>query len=153
MLLRTHFIFATFLGLLFLYFGFGGWIFFLCVLFGSLLPDVDTQTSSFGKWVVFRPLQAGLAHRGMTHSLFFLFVVATGFLYFLPIGLWGFVLGYCSHLFLDIMTLKGIPLFWPISQRFGGILRTGGFIEQVLFVILLLACGILGVMLLLQIFL
>jgi len=145
MLLRTHFVFAAFLGLLGFYFGFGGGIFIICILFGSLLPDIDTKTSSLGRWIVFRPFQVAFAHRGITHSLLFLGILSLAFWYILPQGLLGFVIGYGSHLFLDLLTIKGIPLFWPVTQKFGGFCRTGRTFDKVLFVVSSLGCLIVGV--------
>jgi membrane-bound metal-dependent hydrolase YbcI (DUF457 family) len=39
-------------------------------------------------------------------------------------------IGYLSHLVGDFVTIEGIPLFWPIKQKFGlRLFRTGGVIE------------------------
>jgi membrane-bound metal-dependent hydrolase YbcI (DUF457 family) len=39
-------------------------------------------------------------------------------------------IGYLSHLVGDFVTIEGIPLFWPIRQKFGlRLFRTGGSIE------------------------
>jgi membrane-bound metal-dependent hydrolase YbcI (DUF457 family) len=151
MLLRTHFVFAAFLGLIALYFGLPS-IGLICVLFGSLLPDIDTKTSSLGRWFVFRPLQVAFSHRGITHSLLFLAILSLGFWYFLPLGFEGFVLGYGSHLFLDLLTIKGIPLFWPITQKFGGFCRTGRMFDKILFIISSLGCLIIGAIIVMSYF-
>lgn len=38
--------------------------------------------------------------------------------------------GYAAHLLGDFVTIEGIPLFWPIKQKFGlKLFRTGGAIE------------------------
>jgi membrane-bound metal-dependent hydrolase YbcI (DUF457 family) len=40
-------------------------------------------------------------------------------------------LGYLSHLIGDFVTIEGIPLLWPIKQKFGlKLFRTGGLIES-----------------------
>ncbi len=47
--------------------------------------------------------------------------------------LWFVWLGYLLHLVGDFLTKEGIPLFWPIKQKFGlGLLVTGGFLERLL---------------------
>jgi membrane-bound metal-dependent hydrolase YbcI (DUF457 family) len=42
-------------------------------------------------------------------------------------------LGYLAHLIGDFVTIEGIPLFWPIKQKFGlRLFRTGGAIESLI---------------------
>lgn len=68
--------------------------------------------------------RANFGHRGITHSLLTLaVVVALGELPFFP---WSWLhpglligWGYASHLLADSLTKSGIPLFWPLEQRFG----------------------------------
>jgi inner membrane protein len=39
-------------------------------------------------------------------------------------------IGYLTHLIGDFVTIEGIPLFWPIKQKFGlRLFRTGGAVE------------------------
>lgn len=87
----------------------------------ALLPDLD--------------IRLHLPHRGITHSLLALLVI--GNYLARPIGLWCFaavVLGYCSHLVLDLVTSAGIPLLWPlVGRRFSLMgLRTGGRADEVI---------------------
>jgi inner membrane protein len=111
------------------------WV-FCFVLFGAVFVDIDSCSSRVGRkfwlfsWV--------LRHRGFLHSLFFSFVFS------LVIGifnLWagfGFFVGYVSHLFLDCFTFQGVRLFWPFGFSVKGFIRSGSWIEDVIFVLLLL---------------
>jgi len=86
----------------------------------SLLPDLDTQSSTIGKNLRFisRPLEARFGHRTITHSLVF---VAGLFVVLLPLAWWRedayycFCVGYATHPLLDSMTVNGVRLFYPIA--------------------------------------
>ncbi len=103
---------------------------------GGLFPDLDQATNrlwdllpgdqSTGK--LFRKLF--IAHRTITHS-----VLGVGIVYFLGMSFfakllnpsfvdgmivfWSFMIGYLSHLGADALTKEGLPLFFPISWKFG----------------------------------
>jgi inner membrane protein len=53
-------------------------------------------------------------HRGVSHTL--LFAVVTTFL-FRPELRAAWCAGLLSHLLLDVITVAGIPLFWPLRRR------------------------------------
>jgi inner membrane protein len=75
----------------------------------------------------------------MLHSLLFGTLLS---LLLASLNVWagfGFFAGYLSHLFLDFLTKSGVELLWPISdKKFGLFIRTGGLIEEVFFVLLLI---------------
>ena len=126
----------------------------LAAHFGALVPDIDSGAAEiwdhlpFGN-VASRAADTFLAHRNFTHSLLSagLFGVAAFWL----IGLlpdywginqiycwWGFMIGLFAHLIGDMMTVQGIPLWWP-SQRMIGLppkpfegarIVSGGWFEQ-----------------------
>ena len=108
------------------------------VLLATVFVDVDVKWSRFGNHWYWRPLQWVVKHRGILHSLFF------GVLLSLILGsvsLWGgfgFFIGYVSHLFLDCWTKRGVRLFWPLRYKVKGFVRSGGVIEEVVFVLLML---------------
>jgi len=138
MLFRTHVVFALASYFLLSYFvempiyvlGF--------VLLGAVFVDVDIRNSRFGNRWYFRLLQFFTRHRGMFHSLFFAVLIS------LIIGMinrwfgFGLFVGYVSHLFLDVFTLEGVRLFWPFNWKVKGFVKSGGIVEQVVFVLLLL---------------
>lgn len=101
-------------------------LFVLSAGFGSLLPDIDTPTSTIGHFFLFRPISLLInkifGHRTLTHDLFIMSLIAVGTTLRYPwlIGLW---FGYFGHLFLDGLTTAGIPClkrkihFVPSWQR------------------------------------
>jgi len=101
----------------------------LMILFSSL-PDIDLHTSWLGKKI--KPLsyifEVVLKHRGFMHSLWLPII---GY-YLLPSHLEVAVLGYVSHISLDILTTKGLKLFWPFF-KVEGYFRTGGLVDNLLF--------------------
>lgn len=102
----------------------------ILTLFGSLLPDIDHPTSTFGRRVRFisYPLSLIFGHRGITHSFIAIFILAylivrvanggfgfagTYLYYLVPI-----IVGYLSHLASDFLTPSGVPLLYPHRRRF-----------------------------------
>ena len=102
----------------------------LCI-FSSLLPDIDHTKSVLGK--VFYPLAKYLdtkfGHRTITHSLTCLIPLFI-FLLFLEMNIINpyfelvginysliFLFSYLSHLILDMLTIQGIPLFYPFMKN------------------------------------
>lgn len=114
------------------------WFVLVFVLLATVFVDVDVGKSRFGNHWYFRPLQFFVKHRGILHSLFF------GLLLSLILGgvsLWagfGFFVGYVSHLFLDCLTKSGVGLFWPFGWKVKGFVKSGSWVEDVVFVLLLL---------------
>ena len=113
------------------------WVLFF-ILLATVFVDIDVGRSWVGNHWYFRPLQWMTKHRGVLHSLF------AGLVLSLVIGiisLWGgfgFFVGYVSHLFLDCLTKSGVRLFWTFSWRVKGFVRSGGIVEDIVFVLLLL---------------
>lgn len=150
-------------------------LFFVFVLFGSLLPDIDTPNSKLGHkfWrglitiltsaflvyllapeylntyrnelkvfvMLLLPILIMIkSHRKMTHSIFFvvLMVIYSIILEKVFQISWiyinGVIIGILSHLFGDFLTKKGIPLFYPLSNKhiqFPVTFRTGSISEKV----------------------
>lgn len=137
MLFRTHIMFSLMVYFLLNYFlNMPLWVLFF-VLFSTVFVDIDIKNSKIGNYWCFRPFQWITKHRGILHSLF------AGLILSLVIGfmsLWagfGFFIGYLSHLFLDCLTKSGVRLFWPFAWRIKGFVRSGGMIEDIIFVLLL----------------
>ena len=89
----------------------------------ALLPDIDLPTSRLGRALFFisTRLEREFGHRTLTHSLIALLVVAVlaSPLHLLghPAWFWAVVGGYWSHLWVDMMNLRGADLFWPSPVR------------------------------------
>jgi len=92
-----------------------------CVIaVSSLLPDIDTSVSTVGKAVpaVSIIVERKFGHRTLTHSVACIVGLAILLLPLyavLPQAYVCFVVGYCSHLLLDTMTINGVKLFYPFS--------------------------------------
>lgn len=122
---------------------------------GALFPDLDQATSNAwdrfpaGHYLarIFSPLAGG--HRHITHSL--LGLVLFGLLSLKVLEAVGsvllvdthvvwiaFMIGFVSHLLMDLLTDVGLPLLWPLKFKFGvpptRKLRpaTGGWVEMLI---------------------
>jgi len=102
---------------------------------GSLIPDLDRSTASvwekipYGK-IFGKVVDPFIDHRSFSHSLFGLAIF--GYLLFLLLSqfpsYWGvdthfvlisFLIAYSSHLVADMVTVEGIPLFFPYPKFVG----------------------------------
>jgi len=100
-------------------------------VFASLLPDIDHTKSIIGKlfWPLSKYLDKKYGHRTITHSLTFLIPVFMASLfielniinpyYFLEGSTYSYIMlfGIISHLILDMLTVQGIPLFYPFNRN------------------------------------
>lgn len=102
-------------------------------IFGALLPDIDHRKSPIGRlfFPISRYLDTRFGHRTITHSLLFL-LSCTLLCYLIqhlnisphseldseppPITII-FFFSALSHLILDMVTIKGIPLFYPFIKN------------------------------------
>ena len=93
---------------------------------GSVAPDLDTKESGISKmlpglsWIIRHLCGCGSenfdVHRTYTHDVFLWIVIALVTVHFHPITL-GFFFGYLGHLFLDSMTVAGIPYLYFIHRN------------------------------------
>lgn len=96
----------------------------LCT-FCSVLPDIDHTSSPIGKlfYPIAQYLDRHFGHRTITHSLLALITLTIllsilGKLYENNLNLTLlFVFSYSSHLIFDMMTVEGIPLFYPFRSN------------------------------------
>ena len=98
------------------------WIGWLLAATASLLPDVDLPPAKIGRlfWWLSVPLERRFGHRTITHSAIGIAAVAllAAPLWFVsPLYFWAVVGGYWSHLWLDMLNIRGIDLFWPSTLR------------------------------------
>lgn len=135
-------------------YGFGGEpLYFLplamgCSLVGGLFPDIDLKTTKAGQAA--KPasflINALWGHRTLFHAPFlyagaeYLF---TGQMKSWAFLLFAFVAGAFSHILLDMLNPKGIPLFYPLPGNYHAMnMRQGGAGEKAVRLILyvLTAC-------------
>ena len=129
---RTHLTFALMLGLIFIGFVDNKILFIPIVLIASLMPDIDSTKSYIGNRWCFRPMQWFMKHRGMLHSLSFCILASLGISFLFPESAFPFFLGYSSHLMGDAITKEGIRPLWPFEGEIRGRIRTGGRVEMIL---------------------
>ena len=132
-------------------------IFFLGCLLGAVFLDIDHPNSFIGRRMKVTSflVHQTFGHRGWTHSLSF--VVGVGIL--MHIGVFAFspilqdlflkeivlffvkglVIGMASHLFLDMMTKGGVPLWHPFSKKRISLspIKTGSVGEYLVFLVML----------------
>lgn len=112
-----------------------------CAAVGALFPDIDHPRSTINR--MFKPLKVlgkWVPHRGPTHSLLFIVCVTSLLLWIdstytdihFQHWLLAFWVGCISHLVTDWMTRGGIPIFWPLPNRFSmpGSFLTGSWKEK-----------------------
>ncbi|MFB6362969.1 metal-dependent hydrolase [Paenibacillus elgii] len=112
------------------------------------LADIDKQGSTMAK--VFFPLSfvlrlMNVRHRTMTHSVLFLFAIATLLTPLPELLFWSFLLAYASHAFIDLFNYQGVELLWPIKFKFRLLpkfmaIETGSFKESGFRYFLMLLC-------------
>lgn len=102
----------------------------------SLLPDLDSPVSTLGKLLPINPLRI-FHHRGALHSALVLILIMSIYLYTGELWQLFIFAGYTSHLIADALTVKGIPLFYPlpINFRLSPLpILTGGIIDHLFFI-------------------
>jgi membrane-bound metal-dependent hydrolase YbcI (DUF457 family) len=106
--------------------------------------DLDSKKSKFGRKWYFRPIQWFTKHRKFFHSFIF-GIIGTGIIAIYNIEMaFGFLVGFATHIILDSQTRRGVAPFHPlINIKIKGKIKTGGIIEDVIFVFLLLADALL----------
>lgn len=87
---------------------------------GGIMPDIDTTKSKVKIPVLSSIIKMIFGHRSLFHSPFFYVVLSFLFFFFIP---WTklycvtFLCGAMSHLLLDMLNKKGIPLLYPFSKK------------------------------------
>ena len=138
MLGRTHLAFGVLAGLMFLPFYHQNIIlYFVLVLVGALLPDIDHEGSKINKILPLTKYMGRLfKHRGFFHSVFPPLIIFLA-LYFLTN--WSYIgialgVGYFSHLLSDGLTKMGVNFLHPMTNlHLGGFIETGKLGENVAF--------------------
>jgi len=145
MLFKTHLVFSLLIGLLtYNYFKLNYIIFILIILFTGILPDIDHPKSKLGRKlkILSYPINFIFGHRGLFHSLFI--ALSSSFLIWIIFGDYyiPFFIGFLSHLIADGITKQGIDFTYPFNFfKVTGIIKTGSFIEKVIFLLLIIING------------
>ena len=100
---------------------------FAAAALASLLPDIDTEASSAGSLI--RPIASFMdvyfGHRTITHSIIGTLILALLLwpvtIITIPLSVRGLfsaaIVGYISHLVLDMSNKEGIEFTWPLGHR------------------------------------
>ena len=119
-------------------------LYFYAAHIGSLFPDIDQRKSDISKSlpIISKLFGTKMRHRGFTHSLLFISILGLilGFIIFITdyniiaISIaFGFLIGYISHLVLDLLTENGIEIFYPCKINFKlATINTGSKVEKFL---------------------
>jgi inner membrane protein len=115
------------------------YIFFVFVLLGSLLPDIDTPNSKMGHkfGIVSDIISKVFGHRGIIHTIWGGLLLCGIFWYFIH-KVYGAALfyGFISHLIADGFTIMGINFTHPFARvRLSGFIETGSVLEHVFLVV------------------
>jgi inner membrane protein len=142
MLFRNHILLGIVFFLLLKDYINGGLVFFILVLLGSILPDIDERNSKINQWSGFigKIIATFSKHRGFFHS--FLFIGILIFIVWNYFGLnYGLALGigFLAHVVGDGITPMGVQMFYPFSKfKVRGPIRVGGWMEGIIFLFLVL---------------
>ncbi|WP_078598658.1 metal-dependent hydrolase [Evansella clarkii] len=105
---------------------------------GTILPDIDSETSTLGRYVT--PISRAIPHRTITHTIWIVLLAAGVAWYTESVYLLALALGYTLHIVEDSFSKQGIRWFYPVPKwrRKRGSYRsfvyeTGGFGENVVF--------------------
>lgn len=139
MLAKTHLAITLFFALLLSPFVQNSSFFIIFALFFTLFPDIDSKFSKVGKGKIFRLIQIFLKHRGILHSFIFLLGASLLLFLFFPIMALPFFVGYGIHLISDSFTVSGIRLFYPLNTVYYSVIKTGGSVEKIIFILFLIA--------------
>ncbi|BBA85227.1 membrane protein [endosymbiont of Sipalinus gigas] len=90
------------------------------------LPDIDHPNSFIGSKIKFisKLINKKIGHRKFTHSLLILIILNYYFkkivnLYFTSNSLYyGMIIGYITHIILDLFTPMGVEILWPLNFKF-----------------------------------
>ena len=138
MLIRTHLVITALFVLIFLSSVQNKIVFVIVTLIAAVLPDIDSDSSIIGKRKIFRPIQFLFGHRGFLHSFTFLLLFTFFFVLFITVIAFPLFLGYSLHLFADSFTIQGIRPFYPLRKTYAGKFKTGGKIDLMLFISVLI---------------
>lgn len=110
----------------------------VAAVLGSLIPDIDLHRSTAGHKAGAASIliQFFFGHRRFFHSPLLIILCYLALMHFFPhlqVYIIAFLAGMASHLILDMLNKKGIPLLYPYPKRFWIIgIKTGSALEKML---------------------
>lgn len=120
-------------------------LFVIIACFFSVFPDIDSSKSRIGRkaGIISDGIEFLFRHRGIVHSVF---VPMLAFLALILVGMdvlgIAVVLGYGSHLLLDMLTKQGVMPFYPLIRKsVNGLFKADGVMNTLLFFVFLALSG------------
>lgn len=110
-------------------------LFAAIALFMTLFVDIDEPESTIGKrfWLFAKVTNFIFGHRGLLHSLLVPILFFCIFIFFQQQEIaYAVVLGYISHLVMDMITPAGIFPLYPLKWRIHGPIKGCSFVEYVM---------------------
>ncbi|MCE4957286.1 metal-dependent hydrolase [Macrococcoides caseolyticum] len=104
----------------------------------SIIPDICHSGSKAGKkiWPISTLISIVFGHRTLTHSIFFMIITSVLLMFLNVFHLYIICasIGLFSHLLLDMMTPRGVTLFFPWRKKivFPITFKTGGIVDAAL---------------------
>lgn len=87
---------------------------------GAILPDIDHPKGWLSQKIplLHYPFKV-FGHRGATHSLLAALIIfgVMGAIFGGSVITMGITIGYVSHILLDLLNPRGVPLFYPITKE------------------------------------
>lgn len=117
-------------------------------IIGGLTPDIDLKTSKMGQQAksVSAIINFFFGHRTLFHAPIFyllLYLVLKAPLLQYHILMLAFTAGALSHIVLDMLNVKGIPLFYPVKGNYHiASIKNGGLAEKTVFITLIVTSAI-----------
>lgn len=84
--------------------------------FGSLLPDIDSEESTLGRYVPF--ISRVIPHRTITHTIWAVIALVCLAWYADSVYLYALALGYAVHIAEDSFSKQGICWFYPVLGKY-----------------------------------
>jgi len=137
MLRKTHLNFAIFIYLILLYKNIISFsiIGIIILLISATIPDIDSEYSKIGRKS--KIISKSFKHRGFFHSIIFgigIYLILIS--YNLSFSR-EFIIGYFSHILLDMFNYKPTQILWPFKINHKGFIKTNSFTEKLIFIFLL----------------
>lgn len=84
----------------------------------ALLPDIDHPNATINRKLIVTKLVALIVgHRGITHSIWVLALLVGIYIQIGTLPALALLTGYATHVAVDMLTQRGVPLFAPVSRR------------------------------------
>lgn len=124
----------------------GGIPYYVGVMIGSLLPDIDHPHSFIGRrsFGLAKVINKAFGHRGITHSFLSTILFGATTYALLPAQLaGGLTMGFLSHILGDFFSKTGVPFFAPFDNTKYKIplYKTGSFSESIILICSVLLLG------------